>query len=200
MSLVNLRHTVRAIILDQDDRILLCRFAIPKPGGTTVVWAAPGGGVESGETLLTALRRELREEVGLTLDADLPHVWHQEVIAPGHAAGYDGVINDYFLIRTAFFNPRGALSDDELAAENITRLEWWRPQDITDYHGTDLFSPRDLAGPLTALISSGLPDRPGTPRPVSRGHHPSRSPRRLNTAWTRTKPEPGEIREILPAD
>ncbi|MDQ0718723.1 8-oxo-dGTP diphosphatase [Streptomyces luteogriseus] len=160
MSPVNLRHAVRAIILDQDDRTLLCRFAIPKPEGTIVVWAAPGGGVETGEALLTALRRELHEEVGLTLDADPPHVWHQEVTDPGHAAGYDGVINDYFLIRTAFFNPRGALSDDELAAENITGLKWWRLQDITDYHGTDLFSPRDLANPLAALISSSLPDRP----------------------------------------
>jgi 8-oxo-dGTP diphosphatase len=160
MSSVNLRHAVRAIILDQDDRILLCRFAISKPDGTIVVWAAPGGGVETGETLLAALRRELYEEVGLTLDADPPHVWHQEVIEPAHAAGYDGVINDYFLIRTAFFNPRGALSDDELAAENITGLQWWRPQDITDYAGTDLFSPRDLAGPLATLISGGPPDRP----------------------------------------
>ena len=157
---MNLRHAVRALILDPHDRILLCRFAIPKPEGTIVVWAAPGGGVESGETLLAALRRELREEVGLTLDADPLHVWHQEVVDPGHAAGYDGVINDYFLLRTTFFTPRGALSDDELAAENITRLAWWRPQDITDYQGTDLFSPRDLAGPLARLLSEDLPARP----------------------------------------
>ncbi|MBY8880293.1 NUDIX domain-containing protein [Actinacidiphila acidipaludis] len=160
MSPVNLRHAVRAIILDHDDRILLCRFAIPQPDGTIVVWAAPGGGVEPGEGPLTALRRELHEEVGLALDAEPPHVWHQEVVAPGHAAGYDGVINDYFLVRTAFFTPRGALSDDELTAENITRLQWWRLQDVADYDGTDLFSPRDLAGPLATLISSGLPDRP----------------------------------------
>jgi ADP-ribose pyrophosphatase YjhB (NUDIX family) len=160
MPPVNLRHAVRAIILDQDDRILLCRFAIPKPDGTIVVWAAPGGGIETGETLLTALRRELHEEVGLALDADPPHVWHQEVVDPGHAAGYDGVINHYFIIRTTYYNPRGALSDEELTAEHITRLQWWRPQDITDYDGTDLFSPRDLASPLATLISSGLPDRP----------------------------------------
>ncbi|WP_230396523.1 NUDIX domain-containing protein [Streptomyces blattellae] len=68
-----MRHSVRAIILDEDDRILLCRFAIPDPAGT-VVWAAPGGGIEPGETPLGALRREVREEVGLMIEADPPHV------------------------------------------------------------------------------------------------------------------------------
>jgi len=163
MTLANLRHAVRAIILDGDDRILLCRFAFPHPAVPTEasgVWAAPGGGVEHGETLLAALRRELHEEVGLAIDVDPPHVWHQEVIAPGHAAGYDGIINDYFLIRTTSFDPRGALSDDELAAENISGMQWWRPGDIADYRGTDLFSPRDLTTPLTALIASGVPEMP----------------------------------------
>ena len=106
VSSVKLRHSVRGIILDEGDRVLLCRFAIPEPAGTVVVWAAPGGGVEPGETLLAALRRELLEEVGLALSDDPPHVWHQEVVEPGHAQGYDGVINDYFLIRAAAFPPR----------------------------------------------------------------------------------------------
>ena len=160
MSTVNLRHSVRAVILDEEDRILLCRFAISEPAGTVVVWAAPGGGVEPGETLLVALRRELLEEVGLAVDADPPHVWHQRVAAPGHAAGYDGVINDYFLIRTASFQPRGSMSDDELARENIAGFRWWPPREIAGYRGSDLFSPRALATLLAALIADGVPTAP----------------------------------------
>ncbi|MGW3368576.1 NUDIX domain-containing protein [Streptosporangium canum] len=70
-----------------------------------VVWAAPDGGVERDGAVLVALRRKLHEEVGLAIDAEPPHVWHQEVIEPGHAVGYDGVVNDYLLVRVASFPP-----------------------------------------------------------------------------------------------
>lgn len=163
MTSANLRHAVRAIILDENDRMLLCRFVFPHPAvpsETKVVWAAPGGGVEAGETLLEALRRELHEEVGLAFETEPPHVWHQVVVAAGHAPGYDGVVNDYFLIRTAAFDPRGAFTDDELAAENINGLRWWPLRDIVGYRGTDLFSPRDLATPLTSLVTYGVPEAP----------------------------------------
>src|SRR5690348_5071161 len=59
----NLRASVRAIILDEDDQVLLCRFVVPHPAvpnGAPAVWAAPGGGIEPGEDELSALRRELR--------------------------------------------------------------------------------------------------------------------------------------------
>ena len=52
------------------------------------------------------------------------------------------------------------MSDDELAAENIDGFRWWRLRDIAGHHGPELFSPRDLATPLTALISGGVPARP----------------------------------------
>jgi 8-oxo-dGTP pyrophosphatase MutT (NUDIX family) len=161
--MVNVRHSARAVILDEDDRILLCRFTLPHPAvpaGARFVWAAPGGGVESGETVLAALRRELDEEVGLAVDDDPAHVWRQEVVAPGYSDGYDGFVNDYFLIRTPSFDPRGALPAGELAAEHISGFAWWRCQDIAGYRGPGLFSPRDLATPLRALLADGIPDTP----------------------------------------
>jgi len=48
-------------LLRWQDRILLCRHE--KPGKE--YWLLPGGGVDSGESLVDALQRELSEEVGL---------------------------------------------------------------------------------------------------------------------------------------
>ena len=54
-------------ILRWQGRILLCRQE--KPGKE--YWLLPGGGVDAGETLTEALRRELREELGITADVQL---------------------------------------------------------------------------------------------------------------------------------
>jgi 8-oxo-dGTP pyrophosphatase MutT (NUDIX family) len=52
---------VRAVILDADGKVFLVRHSY------VAGWHLPGGGVESGETLHTALARELREEGNIEL-------------------------------------------------------------------------------------------------------------------------------------
>ncbi|TCC38560.1 GNAT family N-acetyltransferase [Kribbella speibonae] len=154
LRLPSLRPAARGLILDPDDRILLVRFEFDDGP----LWATPGGGLEAGETVIEGLRRELVEEVGLRDFADPPHLWHEEVVAEGHATGYDGVLNDTFLIRTDHFDPAGSMTAEELRAENVHGMRWWTLAELDEHDGR--FGPRNLPDLLRQVLTSGPPTTP----------------------------------------
>lgn len=60
------RVAAYGIVLDREDRILLAHYR----GGPDIppVWTLPGGGVDFGEALVDAARREIEEESGLVCE------------------------------------------------------------------------------------------------------------------------------------
>jgi nucleoside triphosphatase len=60
------RVIVVAVIQNSRDEYLICRKPVTR-GVFPGQWAIPGGGIEPGERMLDALRREVQEEVGLEI-------------------------------------------------------------------------------------------------------------------------------------
>jgi mutator protein MutT len=63
-------HVVAGVLSDADGRVLLAQ----RPAGKHLAggWEFPGGKLEQGESRYSALRRELGEELGVTLEAARP--------------------------------------------------------------------------------------------------------------------------------
>lgn len=59
--------SVVAVIVDDEGRVLLTKRSIPPFKN---LWVMPGGKIDLGEPILEALKREVREEVGIEVDVD----------------------------------------------------------------------------------------------------------------------------------
>jgi 8-oxo-dGTP diphosphatase len=69
------------VLIDAEGRFLLTS----RPAGKVYAgyWEFPGGKLEAGESVEQALRRELHEELGITIGAALP--WQVELVDYPHA-------------------------------------------------------------------------------------------------------------------
>jgi len=90
----NIRIRVAGICLDKKNRLLLVNHQ--KNGKS--YWLLPGGGVEYGETLHEALKREFMEEMTLKIKKMGELIFINDSIYPG---GKRHVINMYFKVEVA---------------------------------------------------------------------------------------------------
>jgi 8-oxo-dGTP diphosphatase len=152
---LRIRPSVRALVVDELDRVLLMRFAL----GDRAIWATPGGGVEPGEDASAALRRELDEELGLAVVDLGPRVWTRLLVTPLLDGAWDGQREDFWLVRTRAFAPAPRLGWDGLRAEGVHEVRWWTPDELAA--ATDVtFAPRRLPALLSRLLADGPPDEP----------------------------------------
>lgn len=121
------RLIVVPVIFDPQGRILVCKKPIGK-GVFPGQWGLPGGGVEPGERLVEALRREVKEEVGLELEHIQP-LHFKEGIEAKHL-GSDQVVAVHMVY--LLFRCTAATTNVSLN-EEFVEFAWAMPSELPQY-------------------------------------------------------------------
>ena len=104
------------ILIDDAGRVLVTRRAPDAHQGG--LWEFPGGKVEAGESLSQALARELKEELGLIVEASEPFMVLE------HDYGDKRVRLEILRVTSWLGEPRG-LEDQPLAWQRPEQLQLW---------------------------------------------------------------------------
>ncbi|MFF1452152.1 NUDIX hydrolase [Streptomyces sp. NPDC058274] len=153
------RRSARVVLVDEADRVLLLKFHIdPEDPGRGHGWCTPGGGVEEGETLAEAAARELREETGLSLDADA--LGSSIALSSGYAdLGWaEGVFQDNF------FYCRVTAHQVDISGQGADELKyhaghhWWTPAELAATN--DTVHPSGLGELVAELVVGRIPAQP----------------------------------------
>ncbi|MDE2355734.1 MAG: NUDIX domain-containing protein [Alphaproteobacteria bacterium] len=144
------RPTARVLLLDSEDRILLLKGRLPTAPEGPGAWYTVGGGVEPGESLEAAARREMAEETGLEPHFVSQPLWWSEQV-------YYDRKGRPVLFRQAFLMARCDGGDPSRAGWTpleqalVDDIRWWT---LAELETTDEpVYPEDLASRLRQLLA-----------------------------------------------
>lgn len=149
------RKCARALLVTGAREVLLIR--IVNPYGNWTGWITPGGGLNDGESDEAGIRRELREELGLTAFALGPKIWRRV-----HAFPWEGRLVEqdetFFLIHVDRFEPRAQIAADDPEMRVLSEMRWWQLAEIRE--SNEIFAPRRLGELVEELFTHGAPASP----------------------------------------
>lgn len=122
------RMIARAIVVDDEDYFYFVRVYRDDDFGKATLIETSGGGVEPGEDLNTAIRRELKEELG----ADVEAICKIGVVSDYYNLIHRHNVNNYFLCKVVSFGDKH-LTRDEIEDFHLSTLKLRYEEALAEY-------------------------------------------------------------------
>ncbi len=117
------------IVVDDRDRVLLVHGRDPARPDRPAWWITPGGGLDDGETVPDAARREVFEETGLRVGELGPVVLERTVDFELDGRRLQQA-ETFFLVRVGATAELDTSGWDELERRALTDLRWWTAEEL----------------------------------------------------------------------
>ena len=122
------RNIARAIVYDENGYFYFVRAKRDDDFGKATLIETAGGGVEEGEDLIAAIKRELKEELG----AEVEVVCKIGVVSDYYNLIHRHNINNYFLCRVNSFGDKN-LTEDEINSFHLSTLKLSYEESVKEY-------------------------------------------------------------------
>ena len=122
------RNIARAIVYDENGIFYFVRAERDDDFGRATLIETAGGGVEKGEDLKTAIQRELREELGASVEI----VCKIGVVSDYYNLIHRHNINNYFLCKVKSFGEKN-LTQDEIDNFHLSTLRLTYEEAVREY-------------------------------------------------------------------
>jgi 8-oxo-dGTP diphosphatase len=143
------RATARVLLLDPNDRILLMKGRLPSAPGAPGVWFTVGGGIEPGEGLEAAARREILEETGFAARDIGPVLWRSEQTHHDRK-GRPILIREAFMVARCDGSEPSREGWVALEREFVDDIRWWTLAELEAC--AEPVYPPDLAARLAQIV------------------------------------------------